>query len=274
MFLYKISSVLINATDNTLISVLIGTSYVGYYSNYTVIVSKLTTFVNTIFYSLTASLGNLIVKEGKEERYQIFKIMHSVSVVLSTFFVTSVLLLQQDFINVWLGKDYKLDNLVVYAIVVNFYFSICLLPIWVFREATGLYQKTKFVMLFTAGLNIVFSIVLGKLIGLSGIIFATSISRLCTYFWYEPKLLFKQYFGRSSRIYFLGICKSIIVTLIVCFGVGYVTSFIVADSWFMLIVKGIAVVALTGGIELVIYRKSEGVLLHTERLGNLKIMKK
>ena len=274
VFLYKISSVLINATDNTLISVLIGTSYVGYYSNYTVIVSKLTTFANTIFYSLTASLGNLIVKEGKEERYQIFKIMQSVSVVLSTFFVTSVLLLQQDFINVWLGKDYKLNNLVVYAIVVNFYFSICLLPIWVFREATGLYQKTKFVMLFTAGLNIVFSIVLGKLIGLSGIIFATSISRLCTYFWYEPKLLFKQYFGRSSRIYFLGICKSIIVTLIVCFGVGYVTSFIVADSWFMLIVKGIAVVALTGGIELVIYRKSEGVLLLKERIANLKIMKK
>ncbi len=157
---------------------MIGTFYVGYYSNYTIIVNKLTAFVNTIFYSLTASLGNLIVKEEKEQRYNIFKIMQSVSMVLSTFFVTCVLLLQQDFIYVWLGNEYKLDNLVVVAIVLNFYFSISLLPIWVFREATGLYQQTKFVMLITAVVNVIVSILLGKFIGLARVIFATSICKL------------------------------------------------------------------------------------------------
>lgn len=274
VFLYKISSVLINATDNTIISVMIGTSYVGYYSNYTIIVNKLTAFVNTIFYSLTASLGNLIVKEGKEQRYNIFKIMQSVSVVLSTFFVTCVLFLQQDFIKIWLGNDYKLDNLVVIAIVLNFYFSISLLPIWVFREATGLYQQTKFVMLITAVVNVVVSIVLSKYIGLAGVIFATSISRITTYFWYEPKLLFKQYFGKSCKIYFLGVLKSIIVTIVVCAIVGFVTSYITVNSWLLLIVKGAIVAILTALIEFVIYRKSEGVLLLKERIGNLKIMKK
>lgn len=253
---------------------MIGTSYVGYYSNYTIIVNKLTAFVNTVFYSLTASLGNLIVKEGKEQRYNIFKIMQSVSMVLSTFFVTCVLLLQQDFIYVWLGNEYKLNNLVVVAIVLNFYFSISLLPIWVFREATGLYQQTKFVMLITAVVNVIVSILLGKFIGLAGVIFATSISRITTYFWYKPKLLFKQYFGESSKIYFIGVLKSIIVTIAVCAIVGFVSSYIIANNWLLLIVKAVVVLILTALIEFIIYRKSEGVLLLKERIGNLKIMKK
>lgn len=271
VFLYKISSILINATDNTLISVLVGTVFVGYYSNYTILVNKLTAFVNTMFYSLTASLGNLIVKEDSKRRFQIFKIMQSVSVVLSTFCVVCVLALQQDFIAVWLGKDYRLDDIVVYALVINFYFSISLLPIWVFREATGLYQKTKFVMLITAGVNIVASILLGKMIGLAGIIFATSIARLCTYFWYEPKLLFRTYFGESCKIYFVGIARSILVTFLICVFICGISSQIVVTSWITLILKGIFVAGVTGSIEFFIYRKTDGVILLRQKIsGTIK----
>ena len=63
VFLYKISGVLLNATDNTIISVMIGTGMVGYYSNYSLITIQVTNLVNTVFYSLTASLGNLVVRE-------------------------------------------------------------------------------------------------------------------------------------------------------------------------------------------------------------------
>lgn len=268
VFLYKISSVLINATDNTLISVIVGTAFVGYYANYTMLVTKLTAFINTLFYSLTASLGNLIIKEGKERRFQIFKIMQSVSVILSTFCVTCVLALQQDFIYVWLGSQYQLENLVVYALIINFYFSISLLPIWVFREATGLYQKTKYVMLATAACNILISIALGKMIGLAGIIFATSISRLLTYFWYEPKLLFKTYFGHSCKVYFMSVLKSLLVTLLVCLTVISISTMITADGWISLIVKGFAVAGVTGGLEYLIYHKSEGFILLRAKVKN------
>ena len=270
VFLYKISSVLINATDNMLISILIGTAFVGYYSNYTMLVTRLTAFVNTIFYSLTASLGNLIVKEDCERRFQIFKIMQSVSVLLSTFCVTCVLALQQDFIYVWIGKDYQLENIVVYALVLNFYFSISLLPIWVFREATGLYQKTKYVMLITAGLNLVLSILLGKMIGLAGIIFATSISRVCTYFWYEPQLLFKSYFEKSSSIYFIGVLKSCILTLIICGLVCKIAILFDVTGWGTLIFKGMIVAGMTGIIEIIVYRKSEGLNILKQRMKNIK----
>jgi O-antigen/teichoic acid export membrane protein len=248
VFLYKISGVLINATDNTLISILVSTAAVGYYSNYTVITAKLGAFVNTLFYSLTASIGNLVVSESKEKRFEIFQIMQSVSNILSTFCVICIFFLQQDFIYVWLGADYRLDNMVLCAIVLNFYFSVSLLPIWVYREATGLYRKTRYVMLAAAGINIVLSILLGKWIGLSGILFATSVSRLLTYFWYEPKLLFKEYFGKSCLVYFAGIGKSILVTFVI-FIVEYLTvGFIKVNSWPELIAKGILTVIISAVI--------------------------
>ena len=88
------------------------------------IITKITSFVNTLFYSLTASLGNLIVKEKEEKRYEIFLIMQSLSVFLSSFCIICVYFLMQDLIKVWLGEAYQLDKLVLIALVVNFYFSI------------------------------------------------------------------------------------------------------------------------------------------------------
>ena len=261
VFLYKISGVLINATDNTLISVMVGTIWVGYYSNYMMVVSRITGVVNSIFYSLTSSLGNLIVKESAERKFQIFTTMQSVSNILATVFVTCVLALEEDFIRLWLGKEYLLDNLVLCAIALNFYFSIVLLPIWVYREAAGLYRKTKFVMLGTAVVNIISSIILGKFIGLAGILFATSFSRLVTYFWYEPLLLFKDYFDKSSMVYYKGLLKGVIGTVVAIDLSYYVTVWFTPGNVIELIFKGCIVGGISLIIIVIIYCKDEGFIM-------------
>ena len=265
VFLYKISSVFITATDNTLISVIVNTTAVGYYSNYTIITNKIYNLVNTVFYSLTASIGNLIVKENYERRYQIFEIMQSVSLILTTCCLTCLFFLQEDFIRLWLGEEFLLDKLVLIAMLTNFYFSVILMPIWVFREATGLYQKTKYVMLMTALINIVVSIFLGQVMGLAGIIFATSISRLVTYFWYEPLLLFKNYFGKSCSIYFVGVIKSMMTTVAVFLVSFLASSFIEATNWFWFFIKTIVVGSISLVMALVIYHKTEGFQLLKKR---------
>lgn len=271
VFLYKLAGILINATDNTLISILVSTTAVGYYSNYTMVVNKLVGIVNTFFYSLTASIGNLIAKEGKERRYQIFETMQSISTILCTFCITCTFFLMEDFITVWVGKSFVMERIVLWALITNFYFSIILLPIWVFREATGLYQKTKFVMLITAAVNVTTSIMLGKIIGLAGIIFATSISRLTTYFWYEPKLLFKEYFGISCRIYFKKILKGLCITALIFIIVYFCTAKIIVDNVTMLFIKAFIVGGITLLMIVLIYWRTEGVQMLRRRLvGMLK----
>lgn len=215
VFIYKVANTMVGSTDNTLISILVGTIAVGYYSNYTMVINNIQMVINIVFSSITASIGNLVVEKNTEKNYSVYKTMQFVSYLLSCIAISGVYIMINDLIRVWLGAEYVLDSLVVIAIVINMYFSIVLMPIWSYREATGMYMKTKYVMVMTAIVNLGLSIILGKWIGLVGILIATSIARLSTYFWYEPKLLFSMFFARKVGSYYQGILLNIGITLLV-----------------------------------------------------------
>ena len=59
MFFYKFGGVALNNTMNLLISVLVNTTMVGYYSNYTMIYNKINSFITLFFSSILASVGNV-----------------------------------------------------------------------------------------------------------------------------------------------------------------------------------------------------------------------
>ena len=257
-FLYKIANVLITGTDNTLISILISTEMVGFYSNYQIITAKIGTIVSTVFSSLITSIGNLLAQENSERKFQVFQTMQSVCLMMTSFFVTCILVLQENLIRVWIGEEFVLGHVALIAIVFKFYFDISIMPVTSFREAAGLFRKTKFLMLWTAVINIVLSIVLGRQIGLAGIIFATSISKLFTSFWYEPRLLFKDYFKKPCRIYFMEMFLGLIKTLFVVIIVGGVSQYFVPDGWLALIGKGIIVAAISLIATIVLYCRTPG----------------
>ena len=56
--------------------------------------------------------------------------------------------------------------------------------------------------LYASILNVVLSVVLAKRIGLSGIFFATAISRFLTYNIIDPIHVFRKGFGRSEKDFF------------------------------------------------------------------------
>lgn len=273
VFLYKISGVLLNATDNTLISVLVNTSMVGYYSNYSMIITNVTNLINTLFYSLTASLGNLVVKEKAERRYQVFQMIQSVSIILSTICICGFTFLIQDFIRLWLGNKFVLDYPILIAIIINFYLSIILLPIWVYREATGLYQQTKYIMVITALINLVLSIWWGQIFGVAGILLASAVARLSTYVWYEPILLFKEYFGISSWIYFRNIIKSIVFTLSLMLSEALSINRFVPSNWLGFMLKASVVGGMTIFLVLLFYLNSPGLELIKDKITRSKMQR-
>ena len=267
VFIYKSSNVLITATDSTLISIIVGTTVVGFYSNYMLIVSKAVSLLTTAFNSMTSSLGNLIVTEGKKRRFEIFEILQTLCNILSAIVVIMMFFLLQDFITLWLGKKYLLDTLVLYAIIINLYLSVILLPVWVFREATGLYNQIKYIMLGTAILNLILSVILGNLIGLAGILIATSIAKVVTYFWYEPILLFKQFFGQTSRSYFLSIIKNMLLIIgLFCIG-AVISNYVVVTDYLSFIVKTVLLLIISTLIVYLVYRKSSGMRFVRSKFG-------
>lgn len=257
VFIYKVSSTLIGSTDNTLISVLLGTIIVGYYSNYSMVISNISLLVNICFSSVTASLGNLIVENDKSKNYEVYRSLQLISNIVSCIAVTGCYLMLSDFIYLWLGEKYVLTNIVVVAIVVNLFFSIVLMPIWSFREATGMYQKTKYIMVATALINLVLSVILGKAIGLAGILIATSIARLTTYFWYEPKLLFSLFFEMNIKHYYLGIIKNIVITIAMIIVCNLLFNKLVVTNWLLFIIKMIGIGLTTLFFTIILYCKDQ-----------------
>ncbi len=265
-FIYKIAHVLITATDNTLISVLVSTEMVGYYSNYSIFIGRLTHLFGTIFSSLIASLGNLIAKESAEKRYQVFQTMQSLCLMVSGFCVSCVFILQEDLIRVWLGEEFLIGLPALIVICANFFLNVALKPILSFREAAGLFRKTKFVMLWTAGINITLSILLGKQWGLVGILAATTVSKLLTHFWYEPVLLFREFFQKSCWIYFFDMLKGSLLMLLSLFIAGFATHWFVPSNWFELILKAVLVAGICASTIVICNYRSPGFAILKKKL--------
>ncbi len=259
IFIYKISSTLLNATDNILISTIVGTLAVGYYSNYLLLQTNISALYILLFSSVSASIGNLIATEKEEKRYEIFKCEQSLSFIVCGTMIPCFVILVNDFIGIWIGAEFMLDNLTVIAIGLNMYLGCVLQPLWSYREATGLYRKTKWLMLICAIINIVLSIVGGVFIGLAGIIFASAISRLVTYIWYEPKILFKEYFSISPKSYYTQLILNFLLVVMLVVGMGLIP--FVADTLWKWLLKAVVACLIAISVILILYSRSEGFKL-------------
>ncbi len=258
VFIYKVSTTVFSATDNIIISIVINTVAVGLYSNYLMLSQKLLLIEQIIFSAMTASIGNVIAKENNEKRYHVFQTIQAISFILCGIITVSFCLLADDFIHVWLGEGYQLSRMLVVAVTVNVFLACVLQPLWLYRDATGLYQKTKYIMLVATIENIALSVILGKIMGISGVIFATAISRLTTYCWYEPKLLFREYFDQSAKKYYLTVFINTALTAITIILGGMVAKKFTPQNWMMLIIKAIIVGSICTILFVAAYFKTEG----------------
>jgi O-antigen/teichoic acid export membrane protein len=258
VFIYKVSTTIFSSTDNIIISIVINTIMVGLYSNYLMLSQKLLLVEQIVFSAMTASIGNVIASEKAEKRYSVFQSIQSLSFIFCGIITTGYCILADDLVRIWLGESHRLPLLLVVAVSLNTFLACALQPLWSYRDASGLYRKTRYIMLIATIENIVLSVVLGKLIGVAGIIFATAIARLTTYFWYEPKLLYREYFERSPRSYFIDMLKNLLLSAAVILVVGVVASRFYVDSWGTFIIKAAIVGIICTAVFVGVYYKTEG----------------
>ena len=217
LFIYKISGTLQTNTDSILISMFVGTVFVGYYSNYTLITTNIVIFIGLIFNNLKASVGSVLFdkKATMKDKAFLFDVFELINFWIVAFCCISYFVLSKGFMEICFGEEYVLDNIVVFAIVLNFYTVNIRQTIWVFRETTGIFYQTKYITTVTAVLNVGLSIIMGYMWGLSGILIATIIARMIYAWWKEPLVLFREYFHTSVKPYITRYLIRLAVMLIV-----------------------------------------------------------
>lgn len=257
LMLYKISGVVINGTDNIVISVFIGIYWVGIYSNYYLILATLNTFLGFIFYSITASVGNLVVKENVEKKYYVFRIIQFSNFWVYGFCSVCLWSLLNPVITLWLGEQYLLSDFIILVIIIDFYTAGMQHASTTYRETTGLFRKGKYRPLYAAGINIVVSIALAQSIGIAGVFLGTVISRMSTYFWYDPYVIFKYVFQKPVMNYFIRYLKYGLVVFVVAVICDIIGSISQSNGLIELLLRGIVCLTIPNLLFFILFRKIE-----------------
>ena len=185
---------LVEATDNLIMSAFVGLSAVGIYSNYTLIANNIRSCLIIVFNSFTASVGNLAAVENRERVHETFRILSFAGFILTGGCSVALYELFNPFIRVWIGEDYLFGTTIVAVVVLNFYIYCMRRVPLMFRDAMGLFWHDRYKSLAEAAVNLVVSIVLAKKIGILGVLIGTTISSLSTCVWIEPLILYKHGF--------------------------------------------------------------------------------
>lgn len=202
LMIYKVASVILGSTDNILISVMVDTFSVGLLSNYTLLTNAIKNLLNKVVNGYMASLGIANSHNTDEQKFSLFKILRIVIFWIFGYVSIGILIMINDVITIWVGVEYLLGTEVVIAMSLYFWLEGCGNLTYSFRTTTGLFKESQFTPLLAAILNIIFSVLLGYFWGIFGILIATSITRLLTYFLIDPLILYKKKFKKNPIEYF------------------------------------------------------------------------
>lgn len=225
MFFSKVGSSVSRSIDNILISCFLSITIVGYYSNYTLIMSGVSTLIINTINGSCASVGNLWVTSDSSQVETVFKRVHFLENWIITFCCVCVFVLSEDFIRIFFGADYQLGMIIVTLITLIIYLEKIYLTSSVFKDAKGLFWNDRFRPLIEAGLNIVLSILFMKLMGLSGILVGTLLSIALTG-WAQPYVLYKHGFKKSSKKFTFKMILDFVIFVLLALFAYFICSFL------------------------------------------------
>lgn len=259
LMIVKLSGVLVNNTDNLIITYFSGLSLVGLCSNYMMLIGIINTILNQIFSGITASVGNLNAKESVEKKEEFFNIINFCNFWLFGFSAIGIVVLIDDIISSWLGDKFILSNSITIILAVNFYMVGMQSAVWTYKNTLGIFRKGRYLLLVTAGINLIASMILGKIWGLFGILLSTAISRLLTNAWYDPYIVYKIGFKKDFKSYIFRYLLFILVLILAWIPTQVLCDMVILNSIFGLCIKFIICITVPNIIILSFFYKSKEV---------------
>lgn len=281
MFMHKIGGLIVYATDNIVISKYIGLTSLSNYSNYQMVISALQSMIGTGLNGITASIGNLIVEESREKIYEIYKNLFFINFWITSIMITSLYNTLNQFVGIWVGKEYFIDEFTFIVLMINVYFSSMRGPVEQFQSASGKFHQDRYGPICEALINLVSSIVLVNIIGLPGIFIGTLLSNFAVIFWTKPYVVYKYVFHRSVKEYFVTYLKKSLIVV----GSIIITHFVTTPFKYQYTIKAFIIncilnIVIMSLINLLIFYKTSEfkyIISLTRKViynGNFKINKK
>ena len=191
MLMHKIGNVVVNNTDNLLISSFVGVVTAGIYSNYYLIIGSVRQVLDQAMLGVAASVGNLGVTEEKEKVGQIFDRLFFIGYWLFGFAGICLLELLNPFVELAFGERYLFRKEIVLILCINFCINGMRRAVLIFKESMGLFWYDRYKAVAEAVLNLVISVLMVTKFGVAGIFAGTFCSTVLTSVWVEPYVIYK-----------------------------------------------------------------------------------
>lgn len=251
LLINRLSNVSRNAFDSVIISASLGLIPTAIYGNYYLIYSSVFGFSSIFSNSMKASVGNSMVLRKPSDNYENlldFSLLYSwiigwCSIALSCLY--------QPFMKLWVGEDLMMPEYTMLLFPIYFYFINMNHIRNQYIYGKGMWWKMKWSYLLESIGNLVLNIVLGKLLGITGVLIATIITIFFCNYLMCNNVLFREYFKEQSIWTFY---KQQGYYLFVWLVTGITTYSLCQILTENLIIRGLICVVIPNIIFLVLYR--------------------
>ncbi|MCR4843169.1 MAG: lipopolysaccharide biosynthesis protein, partial [Eubacterium sp.] len=198
MMYHKVGTILVNNTDNIILSAFKGLAVVGCYSNYYLLIGSVRQVLDRAFDGIAASVGNAGVTEDKSHTRTIFNLTVFVAFWLYGFSFICLYQLLSPFVGFSFGENYVFTRPVVAILCLNFLIRGLRKPALVFHDSLGLFWYDRYKPVAETAVNLVASLILVNIWGTFGVFVGTFISYMTTDFWVEPYVVCR--YGLSGGV--------------------------------------------------------------------------
>lgn len=196
LFFHKLSALVLTQSSPLIIYSFASLSDVAVYGNYMLIITGLSILLNSIFASISSSVGNLVSHGDLNKILNVFFELFVVRFCLVCIVVISFVFLVQPFMMIWMGSSF-LFNLHINMLLSAMLFILTIRSVVdSFIQAYGLFQDI-YATIIEVILNISLSLVLGYFFGIQGVLYGVLISLVIIVLLWKPFFLFKYGFNVS-----------------------------------------------------------------------------
>ena len=256
MLMHKLGNVIVNNTDNLLISSFVGVVTAGIYSNYFLIIGSVRQVMDQAMLGVAASVGNLGVTEEKEKIGQIFDRLFFIGYWLAGFAGVCLLELLNPFVELAFGKKYLFPKEVVLVLCINFFINGTRRAVLIFKESMGLFWYDRYKAVAEAILNLVISILLVTHFGVVGVFVGTFCSTVLTSVWVEPYVIYKYRLEKPVSTFFIKYAGYLGIMAAVWAVTEYCCRFICGNAFFVLAIRLIICLIVPNVLLWLVYRRT------------------
>lgn len=200
IFVHHFSTIVTEKTDNLIIFSIATLTIITKYNNYMTISMGIVTLISVMFSGIRDAIGNLITEGNVNKNMAFFWEFTSIKFYLASVICCSLYFVYDDFITIWVGRNYLIGSVVKLGILANLFISIARSTDF-FLAGYGLFRDVWAVIL-EIFLCIILAIILGNLYGLPGVVFGFFLGKFPIIYLWKPYYLFAAGFNYPVKLFF------------------------------------------------------------------------